>query len=174
MNKLYYGDNLEIMRDMQSNSIDLIYLDPPFNSKANYNVFYRENGDEKSKAQVTAFEDTWRWGNKAEEEYHEIMKTSSESISEIIKAFRELSRPRDVVVGPSEDGGYWAVGMTQKHSIFDSMSWSHNNVFKDQIQVLKSKNLSYSILDLCFDLDTKKDHDRYLNSVQSGGIGNKF
>jgi len=59
-NILYYGDNLKILRrDISDNSIDLIYLDPPFNSKATYNVLFKEPTGEPSKAQVTAFEDTW-------------------------------------------------------------------------------------------------------------------
>ncbi len=90
MNTLYYGDNLEIMRTMPSNFIDLIYLDPPFNSKATYNVFYPGNGEGKSKAQLTVFEDTWHWSEKAEFEYAEILKYGNEGIAEIIKSFREF------------------------------------------------------------------------------------
>ena len=59
-NKLYYGDNIHILRDyIKDESVDLIYLDPPFNSKTNYNILYKEPTGEKSQAQITAFEDTW-------------------------------------------------------------------------------------------------------------------
>ena len=62
-NKLYFGDNLDILREhVASESVDLIYLDPPFNSNATYNVLFQEKGGEKSAAQITAFEDTWHWG----------------------------------------------------------------------------------------------------------------
>jgi adenine specific DNA methylase Mod len=65
-NVLYYGDNLEISRKyIPDNSIDLIYLDPPFNSKAAYNVLFKEPTGESSQAQITAFDDTWHWGRSA-------------------------------------------------------------------------------------------------------------
>jgi site-specific DNA-methyltransferase (adenine-specific) len=58
-NKLYFGDNLKILRDHVADaSVDLIYLDPPFNSSANYNVLFKEKSGEESAAQITAFEDT--------------------------------------------------------------------------------------------------------------------
>jgi adenine specific DNA methylase Mod len=66
-NTLYYGDNLEILRKhIPEDSIDLIYLDPPFNSKATYNILYKEQTGELSQAQITAFEDTWQWGIESE------------------------------------------------------------------------------------------------------------
>ena len=59
-NKLYFGDNLDILREnVADESVDLIYLDPPFNSNATYNVLFRERSGEDSAAQITAFEDTW-------------------------------------------------------------------------------------------------------------------
>jgi len=74
MNKLYYGDNLGIMRKyLPDNSVDLCYIDPPFNSKRNYNHIYNNIGDEKpDKAQSMAFVDTWKWNTLAEEEFREI------------------------------------------------------------------------------------------------------
>jgi adenine specific DNA methylase Mod len=72
-NALYYGDNLEILRKyIPDSSIDLVYLDPPFNSKATYNVLYREQTGEPSQAQITAFEDTWHWGLESEKALQEI------------------------------------------------------------------------------------------------------
>ena len=66
-NKLYYGDNLDVLREhIKDDSVDLIYLDPPFNSNATYNVLYRSpvTGDQ-SQAQIEAFEDTWHWNETA-------------------------------------------------------------------------------------------------------------
>ena len=61
-NQLYFGDNLDILRDhVPDQSVDLIYLDPPFNSNANYNVLFQEKSGQESTAQITAFEDTWQW-----------------------------------------------------------------------------------------------------------------
>lgn len=65
MNKLYYGDNLDVIRKyIKDNTIDLCYIDPPFNSKKNYNQIYNNYGDE-DKAQAQAFVDTWTWDNDA-------------------------------------------------------------------------------------------------------------
>jgi adenine specific DNA methylase Mod len=75
-NVLYYGDNLEILRKyIPDNSIDLVYLDPPFNSKATYNVLYKEKTGEPSQAQITAFEDTWHWGLESEKALQEIFES---------------------------------------------------------------------------------------------------
>jgi site-specific DNA-methyltransferase (adenine-specific) len=64
-NKLYFGDNLKILREyVPDASVDLIYLDPPFNSSATYNVLFKENSGEESAAQITAFEDTWQWSRE--------------------------------------------------------------------------------------------------------------
>jgi adenine specific DNA methylase Mod len=75
-NVLYYGDNLEILRKyIPDNSIDLVYLDPPFNSNATYNVLYKEKTGKSSQAQMTAFEDTWHWGIEAEKTLNEIAQS---------------------------------------------------------------------------------------------------
>jgi len=61
-NKLYFGDNLEVLRDKVSDeSVDLIYLDTPFNSKATYNVLFKEVEGTPSAAQIRAFDDFWDW-----------------------------------------------------------------------------------------------------------------
>ena len=66
-NVLYYGDNLEILRKyIPSNSIDLIYLDPPFNSKKDYNILFKESGGLESEAQIHAFTDSWHWTQSAQ------------------------------------------------------------------------------------------------------------
>ena len=68
MKRLYFGDNLEVLREsIATESVDLIYLDPPFNSNADYNVIFggRKSGDIPSQAQITAFEDTWHWSDES-------------------------------------------------------------------------------------------------------------
>ena len=73
-NTLFYGDNLDIMRDyIASNSVALMYLDPPFNSSRNYNVLFKDESGQHSEAQITAFEDTWHWGPTAEHTYNELV-----------------------------------------------------------------------------------------------------
>jgi len=76
-NVLYYGDNLEILRKyIPDESIDLVYLDPPFNSKATYNVLFKEQTGEQSQAQITAFEDTWHWGMESEEALQDVFEST--------------------------------------------------------------------------------------------------
>src|SRR5438552_13033264 len=79
MNTLWYGDNLTVLREeIASDSVDLIYLDPPFNSKRDYNVLFSEH-DTASEAQIKAFEDYWQWDQKAEETYNELTDPGAES-----------------------------------------------------------------------------------------------
>ena len=71
-NHLYYGDNLDILRnDIASESIDLVYLDPPFNSQANYNILFKAHSGGQSQAQIEAFADTWHWNEHAETAFDE-------------------------------------------------------------------------------------------------------
>lgn len=88
-NTLYYGDNLRILREyIRDESVDLIYLDPPFNSNRNYNVLFRDESGKESEAQITAFEDTWHWNQAAEQTYHELVTDTSPAISTMIGALR--------------------------------------------------------------------------------------
>lgn len=74
-NHLYYGDNLRVLRDhIASDSVDLIYLDPPFNSNASYNVLFKGPQGSDSAAQIEAFDDTWHWNDSAEEAFGEVMR----------------------------------------------------------------------------------------------------
>ncbi|MBI2831448.1 MAG: restriction endonuclease [Chloroflexi bacterium] len=97
-NKLYFGDNLEILRKyMADESVDLIYLDPPFNSNANYNVLFQEKSGENSAAQITAFEDTWQWSQESEYAYQEIVRESPKKIADLIQAFRMFLGQNDMM-----------------------------------------------------------------------------
>lgn len=76
-NVLYYGDNLDILRRyIPDESVDLIYLDPPFNSQRSYNVIFKDESGRKSDAQLLAFEDTWHWGPSAEATYAYLTNTA--------------------------------------------------------------------------------------------------
>lgn len=86
-NTLFYGDNLDILRRyIQSESVDLVYLDPPFNSKADYSILFKERGGGQSSAQIQAFSDFWHWDDAAEKAYQEIQQ-SSPTVSDAVKAF---------------------------------------------------------------------------------------
>src|SRR5690606_6377377 len=74
-NRLFYGDNLEVLRErIDDESVDLVYLDPPFNSNRNYNVLFREKSGVSAAAQLQAFEDTWRWDEAAVDAYEEMIQ----------------------------------------------------------------------------------------------------
>ena len=86
-NKLYFGDNLKILRDHVADaSVDLIYLDPPFNSNANYNVLFKEKSGEESAAQIMAFEDTWQWSLETEAVYKEIVTSGPRKLADLMQA----------------------------------------------------------------------------------------
>ena len=72
-NTLWYGDNLEVLRQMDGESVDLIYLDPPFKSDKKYNVLYSTPDGKGSPAQMQAFDDTWKWDEAAVENLGYVM-----------------------------------------------------------------------------------------------------
>ncbi len=91
VNQLYFGDNLDVLREhIPDESVDLIYLDPPFNSNATYNMLFRERSGTESAAQITAFEDTWRWTIEAERAYQEMVTRGPERLSTLLQAMREF------------------------------------------------------------------------------------
>ncbi len=98
MNKLYYGDNLTVLQNcIGDESVDLIYLDPPFNSKATYNVLFRGKSGEKSQAQIEAFEDTWHWGDESELAFDGVMHSGNSNVAELLRAFRLFLKENDVM-----------------------------------------------------------------------------
>jgi len=96
-NVLYYGDNLEILRKyLPDESIDLIYLDPPFNSNRSYNVLFRESSGAGSEAQIEAFEDTWQWGPTAQGAYEEVVTGPHQKVARMLQAMVEGLGHNDV------------------------------------------------------------------------------
>jgi len=97
-NHLYYGDNLTILREhIPDASIDLIYLDPPFNSQANYNVLFRFPTGKQSPAQIEAFEDTWHWTDEAEKAFDEVMSSGNTDAAEMLRAMRSFLKENDMM-----------------------------------------------------------------------------
>ncbi len=118
-NQLFYGDNLHVLPEqIADESVDLIYLDPPFNSKRDYNLLFKtpkkpakasasskpaslagepEADTQYSDAQITAFEDTWHWNDVAEREFDEILKCSNTDVSELMKALRSFLKQNDML-----------------------------------------------------------------------------
>jgi len=90
-NTLFYGDNLFILREhIASESVDLIYLDPPFNSSRNYNVLFKDESGTESEAQIEAFEDTWHWNLEAEHTYTELLTEAPDHIAKMIESLRDF------------------------------------------------------------------------------------
>jgi len=98
MNTLYYGDNLQVLRSsVATESVDLVYLDPPFNSQANYNVLFKAPTGQKSEAQIEAFEDTWHWNDHAERAFDEVMKSGNGDVAELLRALRSFLKENDLM-----------------------------------------------------------------------------
>ena len=90
-NTLFYGDNLNILREyIATESVDLIYLDPPFNSSRNYNVLFKDESGTDSEAQIMAFEDTWHWNHTAEQTYRDLVTLAPDNVSKMIASLREF------------------------------------------------------------------------------------
>ncbi len=90
-NTLYYGDNLKILRDyVPAESVDLIYLDPPFNSNRSYNVLFKDESGKDSQAQIQAFDDTWHWGADSRDTYFALLENAPEKVSKAMEALHTL------------------------------------------------------------------------------------
>ena len=93
-NALFYGDNLAVLRErVADESVDLVYLDPPFNSNASYNVLFREKTGEESPAQIRAFTDTWEWTQETELTFERDIignPAAPPAVKDMITAFRQF------------------------------------------------------------------------------------
>ena len=97
-NQLYFGDNLSVLREhIPDESVDLIYLDPPFNSNATYNVLFKERSGEDSAAQITAFDDTWHWTIDSERAYREVVTDGPDKLGRLLQAMREFLGQNDMM-----------------------------------------------------------------------------
>ena len=97
MGTLYYGDNLDILRRyLKDETIDLVYLDPPFNSSQNYNAFFQEKDGSAAASQIRAFEDTWTWNQESQRVYQELILQPGK-VSEVMPAFRTFLGTNDMM-----------------------------------------------------------------------------
>lgn len=98
VNTLYYGDNLSVLREsIRSETVDLIYLDPPFNSNASYNVLFKSPQGQEAAAQIQAFDDTWHWGESAEEAYSDVLRSGNAAAAEMLRAMRGFLGENDMM-----------------------------------------------------------------------------
>jgi len=97
VNTLYYGDNLDILRRyIKDETVDLVYLDPPFKSNQDYNVLFAEQNGSRSAAQIKAFEDTWEWNEESARVYQEIVEGGGR-VSQAMQAFRRFLGDNDML-----------------------------------------------------------------------------
>jgi DNA modification methylase len=94
---LHFGDNLPVLEAMPAEGVDLVYLDPPFNSNAIYNVFYRSNAGTRSQAQITAFDDTWHWCLESEAAYQQVMRSHNTQAIDLLRAIRSAIGTNDMM-----------------------------------------------------------------------------
>jgi site-specific DNA-methyltransferase (adenine-specific) len=95
---LFFGDNLDILREhIEDESVDLVYLDPPFNSNASYNVLFKSPGGDASQAQIEAFDDTWQWTDAAERAFDEVMNSGHSDAAEMLRAMRGMLKENDMM-----------------------------------------------------------------------------
>ena len=98
-NALFFGDNLDVLRRhfKQDETVDLIYLDPPFNSNADYNVLFQEQDGSQAASQIKAFEDTWHWDQTAARAFEEFAVSAPHAAGEALQAFRTLLGCNDML-----------------------------------------------------------------------------
>ncbi|MBZ4557639.1 restriction endonuclease subunit M [Mycobacterium avium subsp. hominissuis] len=91
-NQLYYGDNLEVLKQyVKDESVDLVYLDPPFNSNRDYTaIFAKDRPEDEAKAQIEAFEDTWVWTPETERQYNDFLSSTPGIVVDTLSAFRTM------------------------------------------------------------------------------------
>jgi DNA modification methylase len=93
----YYGDNLDILRRyLKDETVDQVYLDPPFNSAQNYNAFFHEKDGTEAASQIRAFEDTWSWNQESQRAYEELI-LQPDKVSEVMQAFRTFLGTNDMM-----------------------------------------------------------------------------
>ena len=97
-NQLFYGDNLDVLRaQVGDGAVDLVYLDPPFNSNANYNILFRSPGGGGADAQIEAFEDTWAWNDVAEDAFDQVGRSKNTDAFELLRAMRAFLGENDMM-----------------------------------------------------------------------------
>lgn len=98
-NLLFYGDNLDVLRDLDSGLVDLIYLDPPFNSNRSYNVLFKGKTGDDAQAQIQAFDDSWTWSQQSEAVYLDLVTGGgvASRVADAIEAMRRLLGDNDML-----------------------------------------------------------------------------
>lgn len=100
-NRLYYGDNLDVLREqIASESVDLVYLDPPFNSNANYNLLFKSPAGLSADSQIEAIGHIWHLSDMAEQAFHDVTTWGNTNVTELLRAMRGLLKEGDMMAFP--------------------------------------------------------------------------
>jgi site-specific DNA-methyltransferase (adenine-specific) len=166
-NQLYYGDNLDVLRTKHfpDELVDLIYLDPPFNSKRDYSViFSKDKTEDEAAAQIEAFEDTWHWTPATEETFNSFIDTMPGSVTDTMHAFRQMLGENDAMA--------YLVNMAPR--------------LRELHRVLKSTGTLYlhcdptmsHYLKILLDAIFRDDHTGFLNEIiwnyRTGGVSKRW
>jgi len=157
MNQLFYGDNLNVLRPspkdnwpgIKDESVDLIYLDPPFNSKRGYNLLFKTPKGHESEAQIEAFEDSWHWGQQAEREFDELLHQKQTDVAELMRALRRFLGENDVMAYLT----MMALRLIELHRVLKPAGTLYLHCDPTASHYLKM------VLDALF------DHDNFLNEI---------
>lgn len=164
MNTLYYGDNLNILREyIKDESVDLIYLDPPFNSNRNYNVLFRNESGSEAESQITAFEDTWHWNASAEATYKELV-LASDAVGQMIESFRSF-------IGTNQMMAYlvmMAVRLKELHRVLKPTGSLYLHCDPTASHYLKI------LLDTIFGAENFSNEIAWVRSLPHGNVSKKF
>jgi DNA modification methylase len=97
-NFLYYGDNLDVLRrHIRDETVDLIYLDPPFKSDQDYNILFAERNGSRAAAQIKAFDDTWHWDKTSAAAYERVVESGPQQVTQVMRAFRTFLGENDMM-----------------------------------------------------------------------------
>jgi adenine specific DNA methylase Mod len=137
-NTLFYGDNLPILREyIPTESVDLVYLDPPFNSNRSYSVLFRESGGASSEAQIEAFEDTWQWEPTAQGAYEEVMTGPHQKVGRMLQAMVDELKP-----GMTKNQVQFLLGTPLLSDPFHADRWDYVYRFKPAYKPAEQRHIS--------------------------------
>ena len=164
-NTLFYGDNLPILRDyIVDESIDLIYLDPPFNSRRTYNVLFKDESWEESEAQMEAFEDTWHWDMSTAALYEELVTEGPDEVSKMMGSMRGF-------IGTNQMMAYlvmMAARLVELHSVLKSSGSMYLHCDPTASHYLMV------VLDTIFGFDNYLNHIRWKRSDSHNDAKRQF
>lgn len=164
-NHLYYGDNLQVLREhIRDESVDLIYLDPPFNSNATYNVLFRGPSGDQSQAQIEAFEDTWHWNNAAELAFNEVVQGPNSHVTQMLMAMKSFLGLNDMMAYLT----HMAVRLVELHRVLKPTGSIYLHCDPTASHYLKV------LMDAVFGVTNYQNEITWKRSTSHGNVGKNY